>query len=78
MSDLAGLIAPRPMLVEAGTRDPIFPLPAVKRGLAAARKVFAACGAPADAVQADIFEGRHAISGRVAYDFLAARLGLDV
>jgi hypothetical protein len=65
------------MLVEAGTRDPIFPLPAVKKGLAAARRIFAASGAPADALQADIFEGRHAISGRLAYDFLAARLGLD-
>lgn len=77
MSDLAGLIAPRPMLVEAGTRDPIFPLPAVRKSLAAARRVFALSGAPADSVQADIFEGRHSISGRLAYDFLAARLGLE-
>jgi dienelactone hydrolase len=77
MSDLAGLIAPRPMLVEAGSRDPIFPLPAVKKSLKAARRVYDLCGAPPDALQADLFEGRHAISGRLAYDFLAARLGLD-
>lgn len=75
MSDLAGLIAPRPMLVEAGTRDPIFPLPAVRKGLAGARRVYAVFGA-ADRVSADIFEGRHQISGRLAYDFLAAHLGL--
>lgn len=76
MSDLAGLIAPRPMLVEAGIRDPIFPLPAVKKGLAAARRVYARFGA-ATQVASDIFDGRHQISGRRAYDFLATHLGLN-
>lgn len=73
MYDLAGLIAPRPMLVEAGNYDPIFPINAVKRSVGKARavyKVFGAQGLP----QTDYFEGRHQISGRLAYDFLMATL----
>jgi dienelactone hydrolase len=76
MSDLAGLIAPRPILIEAGIRDNIFPLPAVKKGVAAARKNYALSGAPADAIELDVFDGRHQISGRLSYDFLARKLGL--
>ncbi|TVR62094.1 MAG: hypothetical protein EA426_02185 [Spirochaetaceae bacterium] len=75
MADLAGLIAPRPMLVEAGTYDPIFPIDAVKAEVKRARAVFGAFGAR-DAVQTDYFEGRHRISGRRAYGFLAEKLGL--
>ena len=75
MADLAGLIAPRPMLVEAGTYDPIFPIRAVKAEVKRAKAVFAAFGAQ-DAVVTDVFEGRHRISGRLAYGFLAEKLGL--
>lgn len=74
MADLAGLIAPRPMLVEAGTRDPIFPLAAVRQGVAQARTVYGVFGAR-DRIATDFFEGRHAISGRKAYAFLREHLG---
>jgi hypothetical protein len=73
MYDLVGLIAPRPMLVEAGTRDPIFPIDAVRRSVARAREVYGVWGA-ADQFETDYFEGRHQISGRRAYDFLWERL----
>jgi dienelactone hydrolase len=73
MQDLVGLIAPRPLLVEAASRDPIFPIAAVKRSVARAREVYAVFGAR-DAVQTDYFEGRHQISGRRAYDFLVQTL----
>ncbi len=73
MYDLVGLIAPRPMLVEAGTYDPIFPLEAVKRSVERAREVYSVFGA-GDRVETDFFEGRHQISGRKAYRFLAADL----
>jgi dienelactone hydrolase len=70
MYDLVGLIAPRPLLVEAGTYDGIFPIEAVKRSVEIARsKVYAAFGV-SDRVETDIFEGRHQISGKKAYDFL--------
>lgn len=71
--DLAGLIAPRPLLVEAGTRDPIFPIEAVQAALRRTRDVYDLFGAR-DQVEADIFEGRHQISGRRAYDFLWEKL----
>jgi len=72
--DLIGLIAPRPVLIEAGTYDPIFPLPAVERGVAAARdKVYSVFHA-SDQVETDIFEGRHRINGKRAYDFLWEKL----
>jgi dienelactone hydrolase len=75
MYDLVGLIAPRPLLVEAGTRDPIFPIEAVKRSVAHARKVYDVFGAAGE-VETDYFEGRHQISGRRAYDFLWERLSI--
>ncbi len=73
MYDLVGLIAPRPLLVEAGSRDPIFPIAAVKQSVARAREVYALWEA-ADQIETDYFEGRHQISGRRAYDFLWEKL----
>ncbi len=72
--DLIGLIAPRPVLVESGTYDPIFPVEAVRQGVKLAReKVYAVFGA-SEQVETDYFEGRHRISGRRAYDFLWKKL----
>lgn len=75
MHDLAALIAPRPMLVEAANRDPIFPIGAVEASVARARRAYSLFGCR-DALATDYFEGRHQISGRLAYDFLARHLGL--
>jgi dienelactone hydrolase len=71
MADLVGLILPRPMLVEAGTRDPIFPIATVHASVARAREVCEVLGGSGQQdVELDEFEGRHQISGRRAYDFL--------
>jgi dienelactone hydrolase len=75
MYDLIGLIAPRPVLVEAATRDCIFPVDAVRLAIARGRLVFEAFGAP-DALETDIFEGRHEISGRKSYEFLKTKLSM--
>jgi hypothetical protein len=71
--DLVGLIAPRPLLVEAGDYDPIFPIRSVKQSVGRARAVYKVFGAEAR-VETDYFEGRHQISGRRAYDFLKENL----
>ncbi len=71
--DLAGLIAPRPMLIEAGTHDPIFPIASVKDSVARTREIYQIFDAQ-DQLETDIFEGRHRISGRRAYDFLWEKL----
>jgi len=72
MYDLVGLIAPRPMLIEAGSRDPIFPIAAVQASVKRAKSVYSLFGAEGPAT--DYFEGRHQISGRIAYDFLSNAL----
>ena len=74
MYDLVGLIAPRPLLVESGSYDTIFPRQAVERSVERARLVYTVFGAQ-DQPKTDYFEGRHQISGRKAYGFLKAALG---
>ena len=73
MSDIVGLIAPRPMLVEAGSLDPIFPIRSVKESVCRAREVYNVFGAEGQ-LQTDYFEGKHQISGKQAYDFLMEKL----
>jgi dienelactone hydrolase len=71
--DLVGLIAPRPLLIEAGNYDPIFPFKAVKKTVVKTQPVYDVFGAP-DHLETDYFEGRHRISGKRAYDFLREHL----
>lgn len=73
MADLAGLIAPRPLFVEAGDHDPIFPLPAVHEGLDRARAIYDAFDAR-DRLEWEIFSGRHRIHGEAAYAFMRTHL----
>jgi dienelactone hydrolase len=67
--DLAGLIAPRPILLEAGSYDCIFPIDGVRRCVERTKARYRIFGA-ADRVEIDFFEGRHQINGSRAYDFL--------
>ncbi|HUT28860.1 MAG TPA: alpha/beta hydrolase family protein [Sedimentisphaerales bacterium] len=73
MSDIVGLIAPRPMLVEAGSLDPIFPIDNVKASVRRAEQVYKVLDAE-DHIETDYFEGKHQISGKRAYDFLMEKL----
>ena len=68
--DLIGLIAPRPVLIESGDHDDIFPRPAVEEAVAIARERVYSVWNASDRVHTDYFEGRHQISGVTAYDFL--------
>jgi len=76
LSDLAGLIAPRPCLVEHGIRDDIFPIEHVRRTVEKARRAWEVFGA-SENFATDYFEGRHRINGPVAFDFLAKHLHLE-
>lgn len=73
MYDLAALIAPRPMLIEAGSRDPIFPIAAVRKSVTKTRRIYRLFNAD-QKLQCDYFPGRHQISGKKAYDFLSHEL----
>jgi dienelactone hydrolase len=78
MVDIAGLVAPRPLLIETGTQDPIFPTMATQQAYAELQKIYAvfpgtARGVPHN-LEIDIFKGEHAWSGAKAYDWLAQSL----
>jgi dienelactone hydrolase len=75
LSDLAGLIAPRPCLVEHGIRDDIFPIESVRKTVAKAKCSWRLLGSESN-LATDYFEGRHRINGPPAYEFLAKHLGL--
>jgi dienelactone hydrolase len=74
MYDLIGLVAPRPVLIEAGTYDPIFPIAAVNASVKIARERVYRVWQAEHRFETDVFEGRHRISGRRAYDFLREAL----
>lgn len=73
MRDIAGLVAPRPLFVESGTRDPIFPVAATRRALRGAAAPFRVLGEPRN-LGSEIFLGDHRFHGTGAFRFLAARL----
>lgn len=73
MTDLLALLAPRPLCIEAGTHDPIFPIASVRSATQTVRSHYAVFGA-SQRIETDFFEGRHEIHGPVAYDFLRRTL----
>jgi dienelactone hydrolase len=67
--DLGAMVAPRPLLVETGTEDMIFPLAAAQAAVRDLGKVYAHAGAAA-ALEHDVFTGGHHWHGARAYPFL--------
>jgi dienelactone hydrolase len=74
--DVAALVAPRPMLVESGIADPIFPHGAARETVAQLRLLYDYFGA-GECLDHDVFSGGHQWHGELAYPFLARHLGLD-
>ena len=68
--DLGALVAPRPMLVESGAYDDLFPAAVAAAGCEQLRGVYASLGADADRLVHDVFEGGHQWHGVAAYPFL--------
>lgn len=75
MRDVAALIAPRPLLIISGQRDPIFPIAATRRACAELAKVYACLGASAN-LEKDFFDGPHAWSNRKTLTFLRKHAAL--
>jgi dienelactone hydrolase len=67
--DLGALVAPRPMLVETGTEDLLFPVPAATESVRRTRLVYERHGA-ADRLAHDVFAGGHQWHGTEALPFL--------
>jgi dienelactone hydrolase len=73
MHDVAGLIAPRPLFVESGEKDNIFPIQASVESFNEVRKIYGVFGA-ADLVEQEVFPGEHAFWGKRGIPFLARHL----
>lgn len=69
LPDIVSMIAPRPLLIEAGTKDHIFPILSVLEAYGDITKVYSLHKALPN-FSKDVFEGGHEISGRIAYDWL--------
>ncbi|MCR8632938.1 alpha/beta hydrolase family protein [Paenibacillus sp. N5-1-1-5] len=69
LPDLLSLISPKPLLLEAGMSDPIFPVHATREAHEQLKKVYELLGA-SEQLELSLFEGTHEISGKHAYDWL--------
>jgi dienelactone hydrolase len=72
--DLAALVAPRPILVESGRADDLFPAEVAKSQCALLGRVYDRLGAP-EALVHDVFDGGHQWHGTMAVEFLDRWLG---
>jgi hypothetical protein len=73
MYDVAALIAPRPLFVESGERDNIFPIAASRASFEKVKRVYELLGA-GDLVEQEVFDGEHSFWGKRGLPFLARRL----
>ena len=77
MYDVAGLVAPRPMLVVAGQDDAIFPIDGVRCAYAELQKIYAAAGAQQQ-VELYVGQGGHRYYKERVWPFIADKLaGID-
>ncbi len=73
MYDVAGLIAPRPLFVESGQKDNIFPVAASIESFGHVRDIYRVFGAE-NLVEQEVFPDEHAFWGRRGVPFLARHL----
>jgi len=76
MGDLAGLIAPRKLLVVAGREDPIFPIDGVRRAYEQARAIFEAAGCPQN-IEMLVGEDGHRFYAEMAWPLINRMLRGD-
>jgi dienelactone hydrolase len=75
MHDVAGLIAPRPLFVESGEKDNIFPIRASIESFNEVRRIYDVFGAT-DRVEQEVFPAEHLFWGRRGIPFLARHLNV--
>lgn len=68
------LLAPRPLFLESGTEDHIFPAEGFLKAVSQIKQAYAEQGT-AERLQTDLFPGGHEVCGRFSYDWLAKTLG---
>ncbi|OPH46589.1 dienelactone hydrolase [Paenibacillus ferrarius] len=73
LPELISLIAPRPLFLESGLDDPIFPKEGFIKAVEVIQAAYTSIGKP-DLLATDLFPGAHEISGRLSYDWMYAKL----
>ncbi|MDF2959222.1 MAG: dienelactone hydrolase [Paenibacillus sp.] len=73
LPELIGLIAPRALFVESGIDDTLFPVSSVREATGILGGIYESEGAE-EQFAVDIFPGKHEVSGRKSFDWLADRL----
>ncbi|GGJ00550.1 hypothetical protein GCM10010885_07200 [Alicyclobacillus cellulosilyticus] len=73
LPDILGLIAPRPLFIESGADDPIFPLAGTTEAVARVKEIYRRAGCE-DRFDYHIFPGRHEIWGERSFAWLAEQL----
>ena len=68
--DFASSLAPRELLIESGIKDKLFPIEASKAAHEKIKQVYKLAGAE-DKLHIDVFNGKHSVSGKLSFDFLA-------
>lgn len=75
-TELPGLLArlaPRPLFLESGVQDPIFPAAGFRKAVAEVERAYTAAGVPGH-FGADLFPGVHEVSGRKSFPWLVRML----
>jgi hypothetical protein len=75
MYDIAGLIAPRPLFVESGEQDNIFPIKASLESFSRVRDIYKVFGAE-DRVEQEVFPAEHSFWGKRGIPFLTRQLSV--
>jgi hypothetical protein len=66
--EIAGLIAPRPLLLEMGIFDECFYIQDLLKGYEGVKQIYEAAGV-GDRLWSDVFPGPHSFGGNKAFDF---------
>jgi dienelactone hydrolase len=73
MHDIAGLVAPRPLFVESGEKDNIFPVAASIESFTHVREIYGVFQA-ADRLEQEVFPDEHSFWGKRGIPFMARHL----
>lgn len=68
MYDFAAALAPRKLLIEAGTKDKLFPICGAQTAIDKIKNVYHEADA-SESFEYDIFNGKHSVSGAKSFDF---------
>lgn len=72
-AEVAGLICPRPLFLEFGTDDPIFPIEGSRATYRTVQDIYRTAGV-ADRLELEEFAGEHEFRGNRIFDFFSSRL----